>query len=550
MITWVTAGDVFARRLDANGDPVGGVITVANQAGDQEDAKVAVSSGGAFAVVYVDAAGEEDVLMRRFEANGDPAGGVVNVAVRDGVQWTPNVAVHADGSFTVVYADEGDEEIFARRYEAGGNPIGAEITVFEGGPVNPDVVAVPGGFTVAFDEDGEVYSLGFDSAGNPRTDRERVNQNAGGLQNAPVADTAPDGRLVVAFNSSAGDRGALRQIRPDDLQAVGDDIPVSESGPAGAPIPGGIAADADGFVVVWEADDAEFRRRVRAPFQLGLRAAPHRHPHRDARADREPGRHRGPAGDGHPRRHRDPEAPDVRAAEVRRGGPPPVDQEVREPPQVPDPPARARRDRHQARDRQGQRQARRDPQGQARHRARRPPRAPEGPLQGRDPGHDDDRQGHQGHAQVPHLRAGQEEAEVAAPTLTQLCQGCATLASTMDGLTIHEAAETTGWSPRMLRYVERVGLVEPARSASGYRLYGPAELQRLRTLRELLSEHDIGLSDVAFARRLRQEADLRNDTEGWLEAQPERPDDVSPSDWLSFEQQKHQRLLAAVAATS
>jgi MerR family transcriptional regulator, copper efflux regulator len=46
----------------------------------------------------------------------------------------------------------------------------------------------------------------------------------------------------------------------------------------------------------------------------------------------------------------------------------------------------------------------------------------------------------------------------------------------MDALTIHEAAETTGWSPRMLRYVERVGLVEPERSSSGYRLYGPAEL--------------------------------------------------------------------------
>ena len=77
----------------------------------------------------------------------------------------------------------------------------------------------------------------------------------------------------------------------------------------------------------------------------------------------------------------------------------------------------------------------------------------------------------------------------------------------MDALTIHEAAETTGWSPRMLRYVERVGLVEPERSASGYRLYGPAELQRLRTLRELLDEHDIGLSDLAFALRLRNEGD-------------------------------------------
>ena len=89
----------------------------------------------------------------------------------------------------------------------------------------------------------------------------------------------------------------------------------------------------------------------------------------------------------------------------------------------------------------------------------------------------------------------------------------------MDALTIHEAAETTGWSPRMLRYVERVGLVEPARSAAGYRLYGPAELQRLRTLRELLTEHEIGLSDVAFARRLREETGLRRDTEAWLEAE-------------------------------
>ena len=72
-------------------------------------------------------------------------------------------------------------------------------------------------------------------------------------------------------------------------------------------------------------------------------------------------------------------------------------------------------------------------------------------------------------------------------------------------LTIHEAAETTGWSPRMLRYVERSELVVPERSQSGYRLYGPAELQRLRTLRELLEEHEIGLSDLAFASRLRRD---------------------------------------------
>jgi DNA-binding transcriptional MerR regulator len=117
-----------------------------------------------------------------------------------------------------------------------------------------------------------------------------------------------------------------------------------------------------------------------------------------------------------------------------------------------------------------------------------------------------------------------------------------------DALTIHEAAGTTGWSPRMLRYIERVGLIEPQRSASGYRLYGAGELQRLRTLRELLAERDLGLGDLGFALRLRRDTDLRGAVEAWFEAEPERPEHVPAADWLSFEQDKHSKLLAAVVA--
>jgi MerR family transcriptional regulator, copper efflux regulator len=113
----------------------------------------------------------------------------------------------------------------------------------------------------------------------------------------------------------------------------------------------------------------------------------------------------------------------------------------------------------------------------------------------------------------------------------------------MDALTIHEAAELTGWSPRMLRYVERAGLVTPERSGSGYRLYGPAELQRLRTLRELISDRDIALSDVGFALRMRREDALRRAVEEWLEAEPSRPEHVPADNWLRWEQEKHSRLL-------
>ena len=117
------------------------------------------------------------------------------------------------------------------------------------------------------------------------------------------------------------------------------------------------------------------------------------------------------------------------------------------------------------------------------------------------------------------------------------------------GLTIQEAAATTGWSPRMLRYLERVGLLDsPPRTSGGYRLFGAAELQRLRTLRELLAQYDIGLSDMAFAKRLRENSELADAVAAWLEARPRRPETVTSSDWLRYEQEKCRRLLAAAAA--
>jgi DNA-binding transcriptional MerR regulator len=115
----------------------------------------------------------------------------------------------------------------------------------------------------------------------------------------------------------------------------------------------------------------------------------------------------------------------------------------------------------------------------------------------------------------------------------------------METLTIQEAAATTGWSSRMLRYIERTGLLKPSRTASGYRVYGPGELQRLRTLKELLARFDLGLSEVAFAARLEDDSELREGVHEWLHDQPRRPEHVTPNDWLAFEQEKHERLLQA-----
>ena len=108
-----------------------------------------------------------------------------------------------------------------------------------------------------------------------------------------------------------------------------------------------------------------------------------------------------------------------------------------------------------------------------------------------------------------------------------------------DLLTVGGAAAETGWSARMLRYLEGHGLVVPRRTASGYRLYGLAELNRLRSLRELRDRFGVELAELAFARRLRREPDLRTAVDAWLAA----ADDARS--WIEWEQRKHERLLAA-----
>ena len=108
----------------------------------------------------------------------------------------------------------------------------------------------------------------------------------------------------------------------------------------------------------------------------------------------------------------------------------------------------------------------------------------------------------------------------------------------MQALTVGQAARQTGWSPRMLRYLEAAALVVPERSAAGYRLYGLRELNQLRSLFELRQRFDLEISDLVFAARLRREPELRGAVDGWLAG----VDDLA---WVEWEQRKHERLLAA-----
>jgi MerR family copper efflux transcriptional regulator len=109
----------------------------------------------------------------------------------------------------------------------------------------------------------------------------------------------------------------------------------------------------------------------------------------------------------------------------------------------------------------------------------------------------------------------------------------------METLTVGRAAAHSGWSPRMLRYVEQLGLVIPGRTGAGYRLYGLRDLNQLRSLAELRRRFGVALDELAFAARLRREPALRAAVDTWLAGIDE------PAAWVEWEQRKHERLLAA-----
>jgi MerR family copper efflux transcriptional regulator len=115
-------------------------------------------------------------------------------------------------------------------------------------------------------------------------------------------------------------------------------------------------------------------------------------------------------------------------------------------------------------------------------------------------------------------------------------------------MTIGEASRRSGWSPRMLRYLEHEGLVVPGRSNAGYRRYGIRELNQLNALGELRRHFGVGLDELAFVVRLRREPALRAAVDTWLAGTHVPDAEHATPAWVEWEQRKHERLLTTTEA--
>jgi DNA-binding transcriptional MerR regulator len=160
----------------------------------------------------------------------------------------------------------------------------------------------------------------------------------------------------------------------------------------------------------------------------------------------------------------------------------------------------------------------------------------------------------QAHHHLELVQAERAQAEVAAELLEQWAQGAAYRPLRQahgEGLWIGEAARLLDVTPDMLRNWERNGLLRvPRDTANGYRLYGPAEIGRLRVIRML---NKAGYSQMAILRMmLHLDASGARDLRQVLDTPRPDEDVLTTADrWLSTlaeQEERAQDLIAQVEA--
>ncbi|MFQ5501555.1 MAG: hypothetical protein ACE5EQ_04555 [Phycisphaerae bacterium] len=188
VIVWEnkTTGNVFTRRYDASGNPLGapdpvGTLDLLNLLSKGPD--IAVGADGRYAIAWEDD-DARDVLVRLYDAAGNPVTGVQHVNTSSGQHKKPQVSMAADGSFVVVWEAKTATDVYARRYNASGNAISGEIvvnttTLLE--QKKPIITMAPdGAFVVVWEDKNtkEISGQRFDVSGNPKCPEFSVNKNS------------------------------------------------------------------------------------------------------------------------------------------------------------------------------------------------------------------------------------------------------------------------------------------------------------------------------------------------------------------------------------
>lgn len=139
VVVWASQGQdaggsgVYARRFTGEGRPLGDEFPVpADGSADQRMPSVAVAPGGSFIVVWVQlrSGTGQDIFARRFDRTGQPLGVEFLVSTdSQGDQYNPQVGVDETGRFIVAWNTRGlqTHTTSIRRFDSNGNALGDQF---------------------------------------------------------------------------------------------------------------------------------------------------------------------------------------------------------------------------------------------------------------------------------------------------------------------------------------------------------------------------------------------------------------------------------------
>lgn len=170
--------DIFYRRFDAEGNPLGGETKVNTLGGNNYNARVSIKSAGRFVIVWENNDGDaSDIYFRRFSSDGEPLDAVeqrINFA-EDGNHNDPGIGLTLDDRFFVVWDSdyEGALNVYGQQFDPDGTPIAGNFKINDT-PIgnNPEIASdLLGNFVVAWENPlpgaDEIRVRSFDSDGNP-----------------------------------------------------------------------------------------------------------------------------------------------------------------------------------------------------------------------------------------------------------------------------------------------------------------------------------------------------------------------------------------------
>ncbi|MGE3820196.1 MAG: hypothetical protein AB7I30_12320 [Isosphaeraceae bacterium] len=259
---------IRAQRLGFEGIKNGPEIVVASLGSGDFSAirpKVAMNSLGEFVVTWTQPSGSDtNVLARRFNAAGLPIGGVVQVGVGTFKEHDPDVAFGNTGNFVVAYTRDTNNvnpDVFAKQYSfSTGQLINViNVATTSKGESLPSVAVHGNVINVA-------YQLAFSGSDDDvKLARFSTNGTALGtvtVAGAGVRERAPSlgldglGNAFVAYQRIGGDDWDVKVRRVSTAGSVGPEINIQNTGADETrPSIAVRRSAAGGFVVAYNSDD-------------------------------------------------------------------------------------------------------------------------------------------------------------------------------------------------------------------------------------------------------------------------------------------------------